>query len=33
MGVKISGLTAKGAALAATDLLEISQSAGGYLHC
>jgi hypothetical protein len=29
MGVKISGLTAKGAALATTDLIEISQSAGG----
>lgn len=28
MGVKISGLTAKGAALATTDLIEISQSAG-----
>jgi hypothetical protein len=29
MGVKISGLTAKGAALATTDLIEISQDAGG----
>jgi hypothetical protein len=32
MGVKISGLTAKGAALAATDLVEIAQSAGGGLY-
>jgi hypothetical protein len=32
MGVKISGLTAKGAALAATDLVEISQSAGGGIY-
>ena len=32
MGVKISGLTAKGAALATTDLIEISQSAGGGLY-
>ena len=32
MGVKISALTAKGAALAATDLIEISQSAGGGLY-
>jgi hypothetical protein len=29
MGQKISGLTAKGTALATTDLIEISQSAGG----
>lgn len=29
MGVKISSLTAKGAALATTDLIEISQDAGG----
>jgi hypothetical protein len=29
MGQKISGLTAKGSALATTDLIEISQSAGG----
>lgn len=32
MGVKISGLTAKGSALAATDLIEISQSTGGGLY-
>ena len=32
MGVKISGLTAKGSALATTDLIEISQSAGGGLY-
>ena len=32
MGVKISGLTAKGAALATTDLIEISQDAGGGLY-
>jgi hypothetical protein len=32
MGVKISGLTAKGAALLATDLVEIAQSAGGGLY-
>ena len=32
MGAKISGLTAKGAALATTDLIEISQSAGGGLY-
>jgi Head domain of trimeric autotransporter adhesin len=29
MGVKISGLTAKGATIADTDLVEVSQSAGG----
>jgi hypothetical protein len=32
MGVKISGLTPKAAALAATDLVEISQSAGGGIY-
>ena len=32
MGVKISGLTAKGSALATTDLIEISQDAGGGLY-
>jgi hypothetical protein len=32
MGAKISGLTPKGAALATTDLIEISQSAGGGLY-
>ena len=32
MGAKISGLTAKGAALATTDLIEISQDAGGGLY-
>ena len=32
MGVKISGLTAKGTALATTDLIEISQDAGGGLY-
>jgi hypothetical protein len=32
MGVKISGLTAKGATLATTDLVEISQSAGGGIY-
>jgi len=32
MGVKISGLTPKAAALAATDLVEIAQSAGGGLY-
>jgi hypothetical protein len=32
MGIKISDLTAKGAALATTDLIEISQSAGGGLY-
>jgi hypothetical protein len=32
MGVKISGLTAKGTALATTDLVEISQDAGGGLY-
>ena len=32
MGIKISGLTAKGAALATTDLIEISQDAGGGLY-
>jgi hypothetical protein len=32
MGVKISGLTAKGATIADTDLVEVSQSAGGGLY-
>jgi hypothetical protein len=32
MGVKISGLTAKGATIADTDLVEIAQSAGGGLY-
>ena len=32
MGVKISGLTAKGTALATTDLIEIAQDAGGGLY-
>jgi hypothetical protein len=32
MGAKISGLTAKGSALATTDLIEISQDAGGGLY-
>jgi hypothetical protein len=32
MGVKISGLTPKAATLATTDLIEISQSAGGGLY-
>lgn len=32
MGIKISGLTAKGATLATTDLIEIAQSAGGGLY-
>jgi hypothetical protein len=32
MGVKISGLTAKGTTIADTDLVEVSQSAGGGLY-
>jgi hypothetical protein len=32
MGIKISGLTAKGATIADTDLVEVSQSAGGGLY-
>lgn len=32
MGAKISGLTAKGATIADTDLVEVSQSAGGGLY-
>jgi hypothetical protein len=32
MGVKISGLTAKGTTIADTDLVEVSQDAGGGLY-